>query len=144
MHGWVFFHRQGKLRQQPAHRLKRCVLIGIERARDPTGVLLRKESLGNDDIHPHRQRHRGKVDQERGPWMSHDDAEQAAIHLGDSIEAAVNSTVEEQTSGRCPRLEQPGTHHRRCCQRYHHRHADRYRERDGKLAKQPADDPTHQ
>ena len=143
-HRRILLDGERELRQQPAHRLKRSVLIGVEGAGDPAGVLLREESLRHDDIHPHRQRNRRQVHRHRDPRMAHDDAEEPAVARGDAVEKTLREPADKSLPGMPRGKEQPGTHHRCEGQRHDHRHEDRHREGDGELAEQPPHDPAHE
>ena len=133
-----------KLRQEPAHRLKGGVLVGIERAREATSVLLRKESLGNRHIEIPGQSHRREVHRHRDPWVAQHCQQHPFIPGSHTGEHPLHAPIERAAWPLVGRPQQSGAHHRCERERHHHRHANGDRKRHGEFAEQPPHNSAHQ
>ncbi len=131
-------------RHPPVHRLVGGVLVGLDRAVQPPGVLLREEALGHRHVEEDGGRHRGERDRERQRLAPQNRRQGAAVETEEGAEgplAPARETARRLASGRA---EQEGAHHRRRRQRDRHGDQDGDRQRHGKLPEQPSHDAAHE
>jgi len=93
------------------HGLIGNVLRGLGKAEDQSGVLLRKEAFGDDDIKASRQYDGTEHHHERDEVMPQHHLQSGLIEIEKSVEAAFEQAVDTAML-LARRLEQAGAHHR--------------------------------
>ncbi len=127
------------------HVLERDVLSSLGLAGDQTGVLLREETLGNDDEQDDRGRQRGEEDSQCHQPEAQGEVENELVAVEHRIEHALAGVEQTSVMFRLPvRLQEARGHHRGQRQRDERGHHDRHRKHDGEFPEQAADDAAHQ
>jgi hypothetical protein len=125
------------------HSLEGDVLRGLRQADDQSGVLLGKETLGNQHVEIAGQRDCADHGHERDEAVPQHDLEARLIEVEQAIEAAFEKPVEPSVL-LALRLEQARAHHRRQRQRDYQRENECHADGDGKFTEQQSDIATHQ
>ena len=108
-HRGVLANNADHLLQLAAHCLKRDALIGLQRADQPSGVLLREKSLGHDDVQFDVQADRSDEDQEHQAAVPQRPGQRAPVAAAHPLEQ--RRTARLRLYG-CAAQEQ-SAHHRR-------------------------------
>ena len=137
-------HNLRQLQHLLLHLRKRNILLPLHLPADASRILLREESLRNQDVQIHIQ-HKGQHgDRQHQLLMLQHPAQSALILRRHPLQRTLAKTIKPSMPPLVVRLQKLRAQHRRRRQRNHQRHHNRHRQRHRKLAKQPADNPTHQ
>src|SRR5882762_9532346 len=125
------------------HGLEGNILRRLGLADNQSGVLLGKETLGNDYVQITGQRDGAEHHHQRDELMPQHDLEACLIEVEHAIEAAFGHAVKPSVLLALG-LEQVCAHHRRQRPRDHQRENERHAHRHRKLAEQQSDITAHQ
>ena len=115
---------------QAIHDWKGNVLPGFRRSIKNAGVLLRKESFGNDDEQIAGGDHCADEGEQRGEAVAQHEIDAALVAVGERNEAFLAEVIEPAVPLLVVALEKARRHHGRKRQRDEGRDEDRHRDRD--------------
>ena len=147
--GHVFHRRVGPHNRQKTvqpllHGLERGGLVGLDKADDTPGVLLREKAFGNAAIQVEVEGHHSSQQGQREPGVPQSPTQGFAVGPHEPAAGALHPTALCSAGLGWQRLHQVGTHHGRGGERHHHRHQDGGRQHHPELPEVAPHNAAHQ